>query len=350
MRLFKRVFANWWLTLVGYVFILMILSMMIMAGIGTILLKLKLFTVGEPNFAVVIIAFTMTSILLGTVITSIVGKRFMRPIILLTKATEEIAKGNFDVSVPEYRVHTSFDHLIQDFNKMARELKGIETLRSDFIVNVSHEFKTPIASIEGYATLLQDENTSIEERYEYTQMIIDSVKQLSTLSSNILNLSKLENQEIVIEKHPFQLDEQIRQAFLILEPQWSQKNIQIYPELSPAIYYGNADLMMQVWLNIIGNAIKFTKKSGSISADLIASQHEISVIISDTGIGMTAEVQKHIFEKFYQGNHDRSTEGNGLGLALVKRIIDLCGGTITVQSRSHIGTSFKIVLPIEEYD
>ncbi|AFS77620.1 sensor signal transduction histidine kinase [Gottschalkia acidurici 9a] len=348
MKLFNRLFPDWWLTLIIYVFVLMILASLIMAGVSLMLLKLELFTLGEPNFIAGVIAFTITSILLGTIMTAIVGKRLMSPIILLTKATKEIAKGNFDVSVPEYPVPINFDHLIQDFNKMALELKGIEMLRTDFIANVSHEFKTPIASIKGYATLLQDENISTEERHEYTQMIIDSTNQLSKLSSNILSLSKLENQEIVMDKAPFQLDEQIRQAFLMLEPQWSQKNIRVYPELSPVIYCGNADLMMQIWLNIIGNAIKFTNEFGSIFAELYVQNNDIYIIFSDTGVGMSPEVQEHIFEKFYQGNHNRSTEGNGLGLSLVKRIVDLCYGTIDVQSKPNIGTTFTIILPFKE--
>lgn len=202
----------------------------------------------------------------------------------------------------------------------------METLRNDFIVNVSHEFKTPIAAIEGYATLMQDQELSPEERADYSRLIIESTRQLSSLSSNILKLSKLENQEIVGGKKEFALDEQLRQALLLLEAQWNDKGINLELTLEPVVYYGNEELLMQVWLNLLSNAIKFTDNGGEVAVSLLSAEDAVTVRIADSGTGMTEEVMKRIFEKFYQGDKSRSAEGNGLGLPLVRRIVELSGG------------------------
>lgn len=294
------------------------------------------------NF-VVIIAF-IVCIILGTVITAFISRTILQPIRDLNKATTEVARGNFSVRVRE-PLDAEYGTLTRNFNRMAEELSGIETLRGDFISNVSHEFKTPLASIQGFAKLLQDDSLSDSDRCEYTQIIIDETTRLSKLASNILNLSKLENQTTIANKTRFSLDEQIRKIILMLEPEWSKKNINLDIALDDIYYFGNEELMGQIWQNIINNAIKFTPDNGVIKVQLYRTESNITVRISDNGIGISHEVKEKIFEKFYQGDHSRKTEGNGLGLALVKRIIDLCGGRIYVENLYEGGVCFVVELP-----
>ncbi len=282
-----------------------------------------------------------------TIIICTMANKFMKPVKSIIEATQKVATGDFSIRLDEKNVKYELRDMNKSFNKMVKELEGIETLRNDFIVNVSHEFKTPIAAIEGYATLLQDSDLSEEERIEYTQIILDSTSQLSSLSGNILKLSKLENQEIVPDKRFFSLDEQLRQALLMLESQWSKKNIDIDMDLQTIEYYGSEDLLMQVWLNIFGNAIKFTPYNGIIVTRLRTTPYVVKVIISDNGVGISDEVLNKIFDKFYQGDHSRNFQGNGLGLTLVKKILDLCKCDISVKSKVNEGTTFSIILPIE---
>lgn len=317
--------------------------MMVMAFI---VIKLNLAGIVRLRLPWMVIIAALTSILIGTVITALTGRKILAPITSLSDATQEIAKGNFNVELgyENHRVR-ELGEMAVNFNKMARELAGIETLRSDFVANVSHEFKTPIAAIEGYASLMQSDDLTTEERKDYSRLIMESTKQLSSLSSNILRLSKLENQELVPELNEFDLAEQLRQALLLLEPQWSEKQLELDIELAPARYLGSEELLMQIWLNLLANAIKFTAHGGSVAVALTADADAIRVRIADTGIGMSEEVQKHIFEKFYQGDRSRSREGNGLGLALVRRILDLSGGSIRVVSAPGAGAAFTVELP-----
>ena len=272
-------------------------------------------------------------------------KNFFRPIKALIDATENVSKGDFTVFLDENHRERGIRRLNRSFNKMVRDLNSIETLRNDFIVNVSHEFKTPISAIEGYATLLQQSDLSEQERIEYSKTILESSRQLSSLSGNILKLSKLESQEITPDNNYFHLDEQLRQAILILESSWSKKDIYIDLDLPNVKYLGSEDLLMQVWINLYSNAIKFTPNYGTIYTKLIILDDSICISISDTGIGMSEDVKNRVFEKFYQGDKSRSFEGNGLGLTLVKRILDLCNCKIEVESEINMGTTFNIYLP-----
>lgn len=284
------------------------------------------------------------STLIATIISGIASKRILRPIRTLSKATEEVAKGNFSVKIGIPKDY-EFALLAKNFNKMVHELSSIETLRNDFVSNVSHEIKTPIASIQGFAKLIQDKNLNDDERSEFTDIIISESSRLSKLTSNILKLSKLENQEVITGKAEFALDEQIRCAILIMEPEWSEKGIDLDIDLDKVSIIGNEDLLQQVWLNIIGNAIKFTEKGGTIGIKLMDLQDKIVIKVSDNGVGMNEETQRHIFDKFYQGDKSHLSKGNGLGLSLVKRIIELCDGEIKVRSKLNYGTTFSIGLP-----
>ncbi|OAB48032.1 HAMP domain-containing sensor histidine kinase [Paenibacillus antarcticus] len=336
----------WW-SLVSLVFVSMLASSLLMALLALIYFRYGNFNIhGRIPFPPILIIM-LISLITGYIITLYVGKKILSPITDFSNAAKEIANGNFDIHLNESHRVSEISEVAHHFNIMVQELQSIETLRNDFVVNVSHEFKTPIAAIEGYATLLQDKTITKEEHDEYTGMIVSSARQLSTLSGNILKISKLENQEVISDKAAYRLDEQVRQALLLLEPIWSPKELTLNIELAKRVYHGNEELMMQVWLNLLGNAIKFTPEGGEISVSLTSNEHCITVTISDTGIGMTKSVKKHIFEKFYQGDHARSREGNGLGLPLVSRIINLCGGTIDVRSALGEGSTFTVKLPVE---
>ena len=284
-------------------------------------------------------------VIIGAFLIALLGQRAVKPILKLTSATKEVAKGNFDIQL-ENTSDDEIGQLTKNFNKMTRELKSIEYLRKDFINSVSHEFKTPIASIQGFAKLLQNGNLSDDEKQEYTNIIVEETARLSKLSSNILKLSKLENQEVIDRKAVFSLDEQIRKSILLLEHEWSKKNIDFDIELDEVKYQGDEELLQQVWINLLSNAIKFSNSNSSISIRLYQISSAVKIKISDTGIGMDEKTLMRIFEKFYQGDKAHSYDGNGLGLSLVKRILDLCGGSICVKSKLHEGSTFTVELPI----
>lgn len=294
-----------------------------------------------------ILFLAIISIVVGTFVSIFVIPFIMKPITELSKAMQKVATGDYTVHLQEkigpqeiYNLRTSFNHMVQ-------ELNSTETLHSDFIANVSHEFKTPLATISGYATLLQDDTLTTEERDEYIQIIVKSAKELSTMTGNILSLSRLENQTIISEKEHYRIDEQIRQVILRMEPQWSSKNLDINPELDPIVWYGNQELTAHIWNNLLDNAVKFTPAGGQINIRAHTSGSSLIVSFQDTGIGMPAQVQMHVFDKFYQGDTSHKKKGNGLGLALVRQIVTLYGGSIELESIPDYGTTFTVRLPLD---
>ena len=260
------------------------------------------------------------------------------------EAFNKVSHGEFgyQLEVPQ---KGSFKPLFENFNKMSKELSSIRTLKDEFIHDFSHEFKTPIASINGFANLLLEGGLSEEERRQYLKIIADESERLSRLSENTLMLNRLENQQFVGEVKPYRLDLQLKECVILLEREWAAKDIAINSELPPVTISGNATLLQQVWLNILSNAVKFTPRRGEINITLGCAGNTASVRIADSGIGMSAEVATHIFEKYYQGDSSHSTHGNGLGLAIVKRIVTLSGGSISVESKEGCGTAFTVRLP-----
>lgn len=283
-------------------------------------------------------------LLAGLILTWLVNHFLLSPIMTFIDAIKKVSKGDFTVRVKTDYSSPELNELAGHFNKMVQELGSIEALRNDFASNISHEFRTPLAAIEGYTTLLQDHRLSDEERDEYIHIIIDSVRQLSSLSGNILSLSRLEKQEIVTNKKLYSLDEQLRQAVLLLEPLWDKKQLGLDIDLEPAEYYGNGEMMMQVWVNLLHNAIQYTLKGGTVSVLLKKQNNALQITIADTGIGMDETTLSHIFDKFFRKDKD-SSPGNGLGLPMVKRILELNQGTITVSSTLDIGSAFIVTLP-----
>lgn len=339
----RQLNSKLWIYFAAIVFFIMFTTAIIIGFIALISLRAGYFYAGNEAPHLFIISLLFISVIIGTAISLVVAKKILNPITKISKAANEIAKGNFDVRLETNSRIKEIGELNRNFNVMAQELSGIETLRNDFVVNVSHEFKTPIAAIEGYAMLLQDKSLSEPERDDYARMIIESSRQLAVLTGNILTLSKLESQEVVLEKKTYRLDEQIRQAILFLEPQWGEKELDLQIEMPKITYYGNEGLLMQVWMNIIGNSVKFTPHGGTIDVRLSSGETEAVVRVSDSGCGM--DDTKHIFDKFYQGDAARKSEGNGLGLALAKRIVELCGGEIKVKSETGKGSIFTVMLP-----
>lgn len=263
----------------------------------------------------------------------------------LSASTKKIAKGDYTVQINYSGKIQEIRNMTEDFNLMAKELNSVETIRNDFIADVSHEFKTPLSALNGYLTLLQDPDLTQEEQEDYIRRSFLSIEKLNHLTENILQLSKLENQNLLPPPQTFRLDEQIREAIVLLEQKWNEKKIYLDIELEKAIYTGQQELLFQVWNNLIANAIKFSNPYGKIFIGMKAFDgDQIIVTIRDEGIGMDEDTQKHIFDKFYQGDTSRQAQGNGLGLALCKEIIYRCGGRIQVQSQLGKGSTFTVYL------
>jgi signal transduction histidine kinase len=293
----------------------------------------------------------ITSALLMVLTAAIRHVSWSRPMRRLSEAAKKIAQGEFSVRIAPLRKDGKKDFvevMFDDFNTMAGELESIEMLKNDFIANVSHEIKTPLAIIQNYATTLQSDTLKPDERHEYIKTIITSSQKLSTLVSNILKLNKLEHQEILPAAIPFDLSEQLRRCALSFEDHWEQKNIAFSADIDELTVCYDESMLEIIWNNLIANAIKFTAPGGSISLSLKRLAGFAVVRIRDTGCGMDEETQKRIFDKFYQGDSSHSQEGNGLGLALVKKALDLTGAKISVTSKPGEGATFTVRLKTVE--
>jgi len=309
----------------------------------------------HENVRTVINILGLYVLVMAAIATAIIGllryRFFIDPMRKLSEAAREIAKGDFSVRIPSLRSDgkKSFvDVLYDDFNTMAEELASIETLKNDFIANVSHEIKTPLSVIQTYTIALQNSNISEEERKENIQVILEATQKLSSLVTNILKLSKLENQEISGEAKYYDLSEQLRRCALMFADQMEQKNIQFDEDIDDIQVCYDENLLEIVWNNLLSNAVKFTAPGGSIfiklKVDVKNTQDFVIISISDTGCGMDEITQKRIFDKFFQGDTSHSIPGNGLGLPLVKKTLDLSGGTITVESTPGQGSTFHVIL------
>ncbi|MEG0584932.1 MAG: HAMP domain-containing sensor histidine kinase [Christensenellaceae bacterium] len=280
---------------------------------------------------------------IGSILILIAVGQITKPVKRLSRATKEVAQGNFDVCV-QSNTQDEIGQLTNDFNKMIIELRNMEVLRKDFISNVSHEFKTPIASIQGFTRLLKTKDLTPEEFNEYTDVIIAESNRLSNMTSNILKLSRIENASIMKDGTEFSLDEQIRRTLLLLENEWSKKNIELDLDLHSIQYKGDEELTAQIWINLLSNAIKFSHDGGEIRITLEKENKNIKAVIADNGIGIPKAAQNRIFEKFYQSETSHVNEGNGLGLSIVKQIVEHCNGTISFESEEGKGTTFTVIL------
>ena len=284
---------------------------------------------------------------IGVAVTNHMTKMLIDPIAKLRSAMREVADGDFKVEAKcESRIQDVQD-IYDSFNSMVRELSTTETLQTDFISDVSHEFKTPINAIEGYASLLEGE-PSHEEQRAYVEKILFNTRRLSALTGNILLLSKLSNQSILPQKTQFRLDEQIRQAIVALEQKWSEKELGFEVELAETPFFGYESLLPHVWTNLIGNAVKFSPKGGEIRIKMMRTEGAVVFTIEDDGPGIVPGDEEHIFTKFYQSESSHGMEGNGLGLALVRQIVEMSGGSVDVQNLEAGGCRFTVRLPLEQ--
>ena len=268
-----------------------------------------------------------------------------KPVKMVTDVAGQIMNGDFSARVKCMHGSSTegFNQIGESINAMAEELSSVETLRTDFIANVSHEMKTPLAVMQNYGTLLQTPDLSEEKRLEYAKIITDASRRLADMMTNILKLNRLENQQIYPNFTVFDLGEQLCESLLQYESTWERKNIEIETDIAESVLVSaDAELLSLVWNNLFSNAFKFTEDGGRVTLMLTADEKYATVKVTDTGCGMSAEVGAHIFEKFYQGDTSHATQGNGLGLALVKRVVDIMQGEIGVESAVGVGTTFTV--------
>jgi len=294
------------------------------------------------NVISILIAFILSSIFITINI-----NRILKPVSALTEGTKKVAQGDFNVLLnSDINRHDELSDLTDSFNKMTQELSLISMLNNDFINNVSHEFKTPISSIQGFTMVLLGTNLTNEQR-EYAEIIAYESARLTKLTTNILKITKLENQVIITDRSDFYIDEQIRHSYVLLQKDLVEKNIEIDFELSQINYNGSPELVQQIWHNLLGNAIKFTKENGKINISCYIKDGKAVISVKDNGIGMDKTTITHIFDKFFQGDKSHSGHGNGLGLSLINRIVELCGGMIDVKSEFGKGSEFIVTLPLD---
>ena len=294
-----------------------------------------------------LLTIPMLMVFFITTLAASMGRSKLKPINDLVQAMRNVSQGDFSVRVDDEGVTGDMGRLVSSFNDMASELGGLELFRKDFINNFSHEFKTPIVSIRGFAKQLERDDLTDAQRREYLGIIVSESDRLANMSGNVLLLSKLENQTIVTDQTTYRLDEQLRKCILLLEKQWSQKDLELDLELDELPFYGNEEMLQHVWVNLLGNAIKFSPAGGTLRVTLHREGGDAVAAVRDAGPGMDEATRRRIFEKFYQGDTAHASEGNGLGLSLVKRIVDLCQGTVEVDSAPGEGSTFTVRLPMQ---
>ena len=323
--------------------LVVLVSIFISFGIAKLLELLLPFSTSIP----LIIQLNIFSLVIAVVATNFLSKMFFDPIKVLREGMQKIADGSFNTRLETRSTSDEIQEVFAGFNMMAQELESTEILQTDFVSNVSHEFKTPINAIEGYTMLLQSTENIDEIENEYIEKILFNTRRLSSLVSNILLISKIENQSIQTNREEYSLDEQIREAILASEYAWEPKNIEFDVDLDAVTYCGNKNIMHHVWSNLLGNAVKFSPDGGIIKMRLYKNNGQAIFFVEDQGPGLSAEAQKHLFDKFYQADTSHKGEGNGLGLALVKNIVSLCNGEISAENAKGGGCRFTVVLPMK---
>lgn len=285
------------------------------------------------------------TILLVPMIT-VLYRRRAREVITLSEAIRKVAAGDYSIRITEQK-RAQMKPIYDDFNKMCSELESVKLLRNDFINSYSHEFKTPISSINGFASLVLEKELPEKEQKEYLKIIVDESARLSNLATSTILLSRLTAQSIVTDIEEYDLGEQLRECSVILSGKWLQKNMDFDVSLDQVIYKGNKEMMQHMWINLLDNAVKYTPEGGKVTVSVREENGYAIVKIEDTGEGINKEIQKNLFDPYFQGDSSHSRQGLGLGLSIVKRIVELCKGTISVRSRMGEGSTFTVILPIE---
>lgn len=334
---------------VWFVFCVLFLSTLLTGLFGAITVALfpdflSDFILLRPLF--LILASVAVSLIIGTLLSVPLTHFYVKPLRDMMDATKAVAGGDFSVRIKTDQSLGDFAEFADSFNLMAASLSQHQVLNTDFVNTIAHEFKTPAASIEGFARLLQKPGLTEEQRTLYAGTVMKEAHRLSEMSRSVLLLSQCEGMDIVPDQQLYSLDEQLRECISQQERAWLAKNLNISGDLVPVMWYGNRELMGHLWSNLLSNAIKFTPEHGFIFLTLTETPEHIIVTVRDTGIGMDEETARHIFDKFWQADTSRRSEGTGLGLAIAKRVADLCGGIIRVESVPGEGSSFTVTLPI----
>lgn len=330
------------------VFLILLITSMIVFIVGVLLIRINAINIAkisrhEPMLPILVLL--VISVLVGTVVSFMISRFPLKPIRRVIDATNRLAGGDFSVRL-RLPGPSSFVELASSFNRMAEELGGIEMLREDFVDHFSHEFKTPIVSIKGFAEELKHDDLTPEQRNEYLDIIIHESSRLSQLATNVLNLSRVEKQAILANRTRFDLTEQVRRCVLLFENKWEQRKLNLSVELDEVTMEGDEELLSQVWLNLIDNAVKFTPEGGCVDIRLQKTDSRAIFQIRDDGYGIPEEVQRHIFDKFYQADASHSVPGNGLGLSIARRVVTLHDGDIRCKSEEGVGTEFIVELPL----
>lgn len=308
---------------------------------------------GGTNSTTQMLASVVSSIIIGALLSFVAGNIVLKPLWELIEATRRVSEGDFSVTLEmgwsERHTVRELSQLISAFNNMTKELRSTELFRKDFISSFSHEFKTPLASIRGFARQLYECDLTPEQQREFSRIILDETEYLSELSTDIMLLTSLENRDIVSDKEVFSLDEQLRECMLHLEPQWAQKEIDIDMEgLEEISFYWNEQILSHVWTNLFDNAVKFSPQGGCLRVSCAMEGNNVRVVVEDSGEGIPPQAQEHIFDKFYQADSSHATKGCGLGLPLAKKITELCGGSISAGASELGGASFTVLLPLNK--
>ncbi len=324
------------------IFLVNLVTNSLLALLGILLWRLELLqTLGPIVFAA---GYLLLVAILGSAASARVSGQLFARVGRLAAAMERVGRGDFGVRLPEGKSADELGEMERCFNAMAGQLGRIELMRTDFVENVSHELKTPAAAVMGWAELLRGELPE-EERRRCADALIRSARQLAALTENVLLLSRLEHGDAPPEKAPFHLDRQLREVLLAAEPAWSEKELRPELTLAPCEYCGSEALLRQVWQNLIGNAVKFSPRGGALGLVLERTGGEVRVTVSDEGPGIDARDRERIFEKFYQADRSHAAAGNGLGLPLARRIVELHGGRIELESEPGRGSRFTVILP-----
>ena len=327
------------------VFLVLLGTYLLIMSAIYILVKVEVVYIDSVSLPIwlLILIFSLSSFIIGTLLTLFISRFVLTAVNTLAEGMTELSRGNFDVKINLGKNEES-KQIADAFNNLAKELKAIQMLRSNFVNEYAHEFKTPIVSIKGFAELLKQEDLTDKQKKEYLDIVIEEANRLTALSSNSLNLSRLENQKILTDVTKFNLSEQIRASILLLEKKWQDKNIDLQISLEELDIVANEEMLKQVWINLIDNAIKFSYDGGTINVDLKKEKSEVVFKISNGGESIKEQDYNRIFEKFYRAGQI-STDGHGVGLSIVKKIVELHNGTISVASCDDL-TEFTITLPI----
>lgn len=334
----------------GTVFAILVAVLIVVGGFALVMVNADIITesgLGLVNGNTLIMMILLISVGIGAVFAFLFGRLFMKPINIVINKMNRLATGDFTARIhfdSVFSKHPTVAELTNSFNTMASELEKTEMLRSDFVNDFSHEFKTPIASIAGFARLLKNEALDQERKREYLNIIEEESLRLSDMATNVLNLTKVENQQILSNVSAFNLSEQMRNCFLQLEDKWSGKDLDADFDFGEVQICGDEDLLRQVWLNLLDNAVKFTPYGGEVQIKIEEKEEHVCVSVTNTGSTVAPENQERIFQKFFQEDRSHSTKGNGIGLAVVRQIVNLHGGNVWVESGQDC-TTFRVLLP-----